>query len=458
MTKARDIADFKFENIVDTGTEGTKVALGTTAQRGSTTGQWRFNSTTGFFEGRNSTGFQSLEPASTIGSVDVTEVDSQAGGNQTFVITGTNFTSGGTISFLGNAGTDFNASSTTIDSGTQITAVAPKSSFNNTNEPYKIKFTSANGVTGQSATGLISVDTSPTWSTASGQVGGLIYKNVAMTNTTLLATDPDSDAIAYSILSGALPTGLSLSSGGVISGTPTPTISSDTTYNFTTRATANSKTTDRAFNIVVKNVNTGIHNSAPLTGGTAWFDSGSSAGGYYGFDDASDYRLQANDLITTFKTRKSGTGQQGWWGMVAEKSTTTNGYVIIGAWFWEYNNPSDGAIVTHETSLATTFVKHNSITALSGNKIIIPSGATASTGTGEYYTAWCSQDGSYGNGSLYDYDGSGSGGNIDYIQVSGLATNLGISEAYPDNLSSDQVIVTSNHNTGQDIQIQISGS
>ena len=458
MTKARDIADFKFENITDTGTEGTKVALGTTGQRGSTTGQWRFNSTTGFFEGRNTTGFQSLEPASTIGSVDVTEVDSQAGGNQTFVITGTNFTSGGTISFLGNAGTDFNASSTTIDSGSQVTAVAPKSSFNNTNEPYKIKFTSANGVTGQSATGLISVDTSPTWSTASGQVGGTIYKNVAMTNTTLVATDPDNDAIAYSILSGALPTGLSLSSGGVISGTPTPSISSDTTYNFTARATASSKTTDRAFNVVVKNVNTGVHNAAPLTGGTAWFDSGSSAGGYYGFDDASDYRLQANDLITTFKTRKSGTGQQGWWGMVAEKSTTTNGYVIIGAWFWEYNNPSDGAIVTHETSNATTFVKHNSITALSGNKIIIPSGATASTGTGEYYTAWCSQDGSYGNGSLYDYDGSGSGGNIDYIQVSQLATALGISEAYPDNLSSDQVIVTLNHNTGQDIQIQISGT
>ena len=50
MTKARDIADFKFENIVDTGTEGTKVASGTTAQRGSTQGQWRFNSTTGFAE------------------------------------------------------------------------------------------------------------------------------------------------------------------------------------------------------------------------------------------------------------------------------------------------------------------------------------------------------------------------------------------------------------------------
>ena len=36
-------------NIVDTGTEGTKVAAGTTAQRGSTSGQFRFNSTTGKF-------------------------------------------------------------------------------------------------------------------------------------------------------------------------------------------------------------------------------------------------------------------------------------------------------------------------------------------------------------------------------------------------------------------------
>ena len=43
--------DVSFENITDTGTEGTKVASGTTAQRGSTTGQFRFNSTTGKFEG-----------------------------------------------------------------------------------------------------------------------------------------------------------------------------------------------------------------------------------------------------------------------------------------------------------------------------------------------------------------------------------------------------------------------
>ena len=164
MTKARDIADFKFENITDTGTEGTKVASGTTAQRGSTTGQWRYNTTTGFFEGRNATGsFSTLEPAPTITSVDVTEVASDAGGNQTFVITGTNFSSGGVIAFVGSSA-QFNAATTTYNSTTQVTAVAPKASFLNAQEPYKVKFTSASGLAGSSATGLINVDNAPSWS------------------------------------------------------------------------------------------------------------------------------------------------------------------------------------------------------------------------------------------------------------------------------------------------------
>ena len=53
--------DVSFENITDTGTAGTKVAAGTTAQRGSTTGQFRFNSTTGKFEGRNASNYISMK-------------------------------------------------------------------------------------------------------------------------------------------------------------------------------------------------------------------------------------------------------------------------------------------------------------------------------------------------------------------------------------------------------------
>tara|TARA_A100001515_G_scaffold47938_1_gene37893 strand:+ start:1109 stop:2545 length:1437 start_codon:yes stop_codon:yes gene_type:complete len=249
MTKARDIADFKFENITDTGTEGTKVASGTTAQRGSTTGQWRFNSTTGFFEGINATGgISSLEPDPTITSVDDGEVDSAAGGNQTIVITGTNFASGGTVTFVGSSA-EFDATTTTYNSTTQVTAVAPKASFLNAQEPYKVKFTSATGKSGISSVGLINVDNLPTWTTSAGSIGNV--EEGATSTLSVAATDTDGDTVSYSVQSGSLPTGLTLnSSTGAIQGTA-PAVTGDTTFSFTLRATAGGKTADRAFTMVV---------------------------------------------------------------------------------------------------------------------------------------------------------------------------------------------------------------
>jgi len=239
-------------NIVDQGTEGTKVATGTTAQRGSTTGQWRYNTTTGFFEGRNASGtFSTLEPTPSVSSVDVTEVQSAAGGNQTIVITGSNFKSGDVASFVGTSAS-FNATTTTIDSATQITAVAPKSSFLNAQEPYKVKVTSSSGLAGQSASGLINVDNAPSWTTSAGSLGS-IAENATGNHFTVAATDPEGDTVSYSLQSGSL-AGLSLnSSTGVISGDPTD-VSSDTTNSFTIRATAGSKTADRAFTYITQNL------------------------------------------------------------------------------------------------------------------------------------------------------------------------------------------------------------
>ena len=267
MTKARDLADIagaiandkipsskldvSFENISDTGTEGTKVASGTTAQRGSTTGQWRFNTTTGYFEGRNNAGaFSTLEPTPTVTGVDVTEIDSQAGGNQTIVVTGTNFSSGGTISFVGSSA-QFNASTTTYNSVTQVTAVAPKASFLNAQEPYKVKFVSSSGVAGSSATGLINVDSAPTFGVASGSLGTLPHANRSASGlTTVTATDAEGDAITFSKTAGTFPTGITLNSNGTWSGTANSE-SSNTTYNFTITATAGGKTTSRAYSITV---------------------------------------------------------------------------------------------------------------------------------------------------------------------------------------------------------------
>ena len=265
MTKARDISkllstangkiagenlDVSFENITDTGTEGTRVATGTQAQRGSTQGQLRFNTTTGLAEYYDGSQFKSIDSPPTISSIDVTEVDSNAGGNQTIVITGGNFASGATVTFVGASGTDFNASTVTVDSVSQITAVAPKSSFLNAQEPYGVKVENTSGLSATLAS-QINVDTSPSWSTASGTIA-TINDNATGTHATVSATDADGDTIVYSettsVLSGA---GFSLnSSTGAITGDPT-NVSSATTKTFTLRATAGSKTADRSFNIVI---------------------------------------------------------------------------------------------------------------------------------------------------------------------------------------------------------------
>jgi len=307
MTKARDIADFKFENIVDTGTEGTKVASGTTAQRGSTTGQWRFNSTIGFFEGRNADGtFTTLEPTPKITSVDVTEVDSTAGGNVTFVITGENLSTGGTIAFVGTSA-EFNADTSTFNSATQYTAVKTKSSFLNAQEPYKIKFTSATGNSGTSAVGLISVDSSPTWTTNAGNIA-TIFDAQTGNHVTVAATDAEGDTISYSEinatnLSGA---GLSLnSSTGVISGDPN-NVSGDTTVSFDLRATANNKNVDRTFNVIIKQSLDGSSTSLRAFSVLDLINANASSGDKY-------VDIHGTAVLMYYdNTDKFGTGVSGW--------------------------------------------------------------------------------------------------------------------------------------------------
>ena len=270
MSKARDFADIagavsggkiastdvnvSFENITDTGTEGTKVATGTTAQRGSTQGQIRFNTTTNLAEYYTGTAFKTIDSPPTVTSVNVSSVNSDAGGNQTVVVTGTNFQSGATVTFVGNAGTNFNAASVTIDSATQITAVAAKSSFLNAQEPYGVKVTNPSGLAATLAS-QINVNAAPTWSTSSGSLGSIAEGNSV--NVSASATDADGDTITYSETGGSVLSTNNLtlnSSTGAITGTA-GSVSSDTTLSFTLRATAGSDTADRAFSIIILNKN-----------------------------------------------------------------------------------------------------------------------------------------------------------------------------------------------------------
>ena len=278
-------------NIVDTGTEGTKVASGTTAQRGSTTGQFRFNSTTGKFEGRNTSGFVSLEANPVVSSVNVSNItQKQINDGFDLVITGQNFASGDVVKFIANDDTEFTSPTTTINSATQITARVT-STIDATKEPYKVQVTSTGGLTGSLASAF-NIDAAPAWTTAAGNIGSL--DEGASANITIAATDAEGDSITYaetggSVLSGA---GFSMSSGGVITGTA-PSVSGSSTFSFTARATSGTNFTDRAFNIIV---------SDPPTGGnsTGTYSYGGTTYSFHKFTSDGNFVIGTNKTVDIF--------------------------------------------------------------------------------------------------------------------------------------------------------------
>jgi hypothetical protein len=294
MTKARDISkllstangkiagenlDVSFENITDTGTTGTRVATGTSAQRGSTAGQLRFNSDTGLAEYYDGSQFKAIDVPPTVTAISPTEVASLDGGDATFTITGTNFQNGIVVKFIGNDGTSVTASPVTVNSNTSITAVAPNSSFSNSKEPYDIQVINTNNLSGN-LNNQIYIDNTVSWNTASGTIASINTVSTG-THATVSATDPDGDTVSYSETGGTVlsTAGLTLNSAtGAISGTP----NSGGTLNFTLRATANSKTADRAFSItVIEAYNADFLVVAGGGGGAAYhYAGGGGAGGY----------------------------------------------------------------------------------------------------------------------------------------------------------------------------------
>jgi len=280
MTKARDIADFKFENITDTGTEGTRVATGTTAQRGSTAGQIRFNSETGLAEYYTGTAFKPIDSPPTITSVDTSLIDSNSGSTTSIVITGSNFQTGVVVTFVPNSGSNISPDTTTINNANQITVVVTDSNFVNANEPYDVKVENTSGLS-STLFDAINVDTTVAWQTASGSLGS-VNDEATGTHFTVSATDADGDTITYSVQSGSLPAGMSLnSSTGAISGDPTD-VSSSTISNFTLRASTPNANADRSFSITVTPAPYNIDYLVIAGGGGGGesYGGGGGAGGY----------------------------------------------------------------------------------------------------------------------------------------------------------------------------------
>lgn len=90
----------------------------------------------------------------------------------------------------------------------------------------------------------------PTWNTPAGSLGtypaGIAVLNILSASAVSPAT-----TVQYTLLSGSLPNGLTLSTAGVISGTPT-LVATDITYTFTVRATDNlTNIRDRTFSLTI---------------------------------------------------------------------------------------------------------------------------------------------------------------------------------------------------------------
>ena len=236
------------------GNQYVKVPTGTTAQRPSSpvVGNFRFNTTLNFLEQYTSDGWTAIAAPPTVTGVSPTSIDESGSGNVTITVTGSFFDSAVVVSFIASNGSSFNASTTTFNNASSVTATVPYSSFSNANEPYDVKVTNGSGLA-YTLEDSLTVDGQPAFSTVAGSLGTIEGGDGGsdLTTSTVVATDPEGETVTYSVVVNSLPTGLTLGSNGVISGTTSETTSSATS-SFNIRADdGTGNTTDRTFTITI---------------------------------------------------------------------------------------------------------------------------------------------------------------------------------------------------------------
>ena len=230
------------------GVQFVKVPVGTTAQRpGSAAGgQMRFNTTLGVLEqyNTNTNAWQAIDspPIITTLAYSGSNTATDPAGGETITLNGSNFQSGATVTIGGTS-----ATSVTVVSTTSITFVTPAKTAGD----YDVVVANSNGLSATKTNG-ISYNGTPAFTTAAGNLGSIL-EDEAMSTITIVAAEPDGGTLAFSVTSGALPTGVTLgSANGQLTGTPNTNVSSNTTFNFTVTATDNeNQTNSRAFNLIV---------------------------------------------------------------------------------------------------------------------------------------------------------------------------------------------------------------
>ena len=186
------------------------------------------------------------ETKPTISSISPTVIEN----TQTSVtITGTNYVNGANVEAVATNGAIVQADTVTFNSATSISAAFTIA----TDGTYFLRIENPDGNAVRSSTALLTVSDAPAWTTAAGSLGS----NAA--GSSVSYTVAATGATSFSKVSGTFPGGVTINNSGVISGTESSSITGDTNYSFTIRATdAEGQTADRAFSITIT---VGVNNS-----------------------------------------------------------------------------------------------------------------------------------------------------------------------------------------------------
>ena len=304
-------------------TEGVlELPVGNTAARSSipSIGDFRYNNQTSqveFYDGgqwKNIMVDAISQPL--INNISPTSFSGAAGTSITII--GQNFVSGANVHFVSSVnGSSTAAGSVAFASAGILTAVTP--TLTTAGEPYGVKVTNPDGGQGLLEAAL-DAGSSPTFTTPAGSLGSGIQKGSTISGIAVTATDPDGQTVTYSEVTSVLTSNsntpastmnLTLnSSTGVISGTA-PNVSSDTTYNFTIRASDGVNTTDRNFSLGIQAASNPLYwFRGSAHGGTGASDT-SVHGGFYthGNNSSSSGGGNANnDRTYVYKNGNSGVG------------------------------------------------------------------------------------------------------------------------------------------------------
>jgi len=193
----------------------------------------------------------------TVSSISPSTITNDA---TSITLTGTNFVNGCHVEAISSTGAIFTPNSVSFTNATTVVA-----NFTiGTDGTYFIRVENPDGLAARSSSALLTVSDAPTWSTAAGSLGSVaagasVSLDVDATSDSTVAFSETTSVLTSNSDTPASTMNLSLnSSTGAITGTaPSPT--SETTYNFTLRATdAEAQTADRAFSITVS---VGMNNS-----------------------------------------------------------------------------------------------------------------------------------------------------------------------------------------------------